>query len=258
MYSDDIDTSIIWLPSPENEYEGDWLEESFVDKYYYSIQEEQSESNASGTKLFPEEETIVCFVQSFSLLLLDVGCGRKGSLSHVDWQHRPFPLFWLGVDKYTDTVCQFQVASKRPHIIMEGIVASAYALPFRDKVFDTILCQSVLHHCPTKYKRQLVWQNIYAACLLKQTFCIYLTVCAFEQTERRLASQDALVPDIKGRIAFYHFFTRKELEECYPHSQITTERDQHAVLLLNGENDSSSSNDGNTRRRSYFGATCFS
>lgn len=114
----------------------------------------------------------------------------------------------------------------------EGIVASAYALPFRNQLFDTILCQSVLHHCPSLYKRKLVWENISAACLFNRAFCIYVTVCAFEQTNRRLASQDALVPDSKGRMSFYHFFTKQELAEWLPYMKVITDRDQHALIAL--------------------------
>ncbi|EME32508.1 methyltransferase [Galdieria sulphuraria] len=190
------------------------------------------------------------FFEREQLLLLDVGCGRKGSLSHVDWKPRSLPLLWLGVDKYRDTIYQFLRVAKKSHIIFEGIVASACALPFREEVFDTILCQSVLHHFPIKYKRQLVWKNIQATCLLKQAFCIYLTVCAYEQEGKRLASQDALVSDIKERVLFYHFFKRNELEEEFPHSEIITEKDQHA-LIYSSKNDFFFNN-GITRRRSHI------
>jgi len=224
--------AVVWLPSPsEQGYEGDWLEENFVSNYYSSSSYCMEEEDKTEL-LFPAQEQIVSFVQESSLLLLDVGCGRNGSLSHVNWKPRSVPLLWLGLDTSANAVYHFQQVARNSNFIVEGMVASAYALPFRENIFDTILCQSVLHHCPTAYKRQLIWENIYAACLLKPPFCIYLTVCAFEQTNRRLASQDALVPDKNGRLVYYHFFTRQQLQKELTHGVLITERDQHALLLF--------------------------
>ncbi|KAI3381162.1 hypothetical protein SNEBB_009537 [Seison nebaliae] len=75
------------------------------------------------------------------------------------------------------------------------VMADTLTLPFRDKVFDGIICIGVLHHLSTEERRQQAIRELLR--VLKEdggTLLIY--VWAFEQTHRNFTNQDVLIPSI--------------------------------------------------------------
>lgn len=79
---------------------------------------------------------------SRGLSILSVGCGAGGELYYLS-AHNQFSMS-VGIDIEISVLKM--TASRLPHI--EFVAASAEALPFREHMFDRILCSSAIEHFP--------------------------------------------------------------------------------------------------------------
>ena len=99
------------------------------DRHRYAIDWRESLSIAVGELLLDEILAARPYIQG---RLLDVGCGK-----------RPYSLIY-------DSLVKMSVGTEvsfSPHGTAEAdVLASAEALPFRDKAFDTVMCTEVLEH----------------------------------------------------------------------------------------------------------------
>jgi 2-polyprenyl-3-methyl-5-hydroxy-6-metoxy-1,4-benzoquinol methylase len=95
---------------------------------------------------FPSYRSILqktLFKEDGPCLILDAGCGQYGSIEeplHTNWKV-------IGTDIDTRLVAKAKGGSVR---IEDYAVASLTYLPFRENVFDIVLCQDVLEHVEEK------------------------------------------------------------------------------------------------------------
>ena len=77
--------------------------------------------------------------------VLDVGCGRRGWLSLLVKSY--FNGFVVTFDIVPEHVRDAKNIAKALNLSSDGyVIADAFRLPFRDKVFDKIIGSAILHH----------------------------------------------------------------------------------------------------------------
>jgi SAM-dependent methyltransferase len=74
--------------------------------------------------------------------VLEVGCGEGGNLANVLSGRSPHPRLVVGVDLFERKLG----FARRQGIPARFVCADALALPFREGVFDVVLCRDLLHH----------------------------------------------------------------------------------------------------------------
>jgi len=74
--------------------------------------------------------------------VLEVGCGEGGNLVNLLAAGAARPRMIVGVDLFERKLSFARAEGVAGHFVC----GDALALPFRDRVFDAILCRDVLHH----------------------------------------------------------------------------------------------------------------
>lgn len=75
-------------------------------------------------------------------VVLEVGCGEGGNLVNLLAGRPTVPRLVVGVDLFEGKL----TFARRNGVPARLVCADALALPFRDAVFDAVLCRDLLHH----------------------------------------------------------------------------------------------------------------
>jgi SAM-dependent methyltransferase len=140
-------------------------------------------------------------------IVLDNGCGNGKYL-----QYRPDIIF-IGNDMCMGLL---EVAKNKSDVTR----SNGLSLPYRNEVFDSIICIAVFHHLSQKERRDEFIKEMIR--VVKPGGKILITVWATDQSHKRVrhwnvqSNGDALIPwkDKKGKIVslrYYHLFTQTEL-----------------------------------------------
>lgn len=128
---------------------------------------------------------VASFVSSVApgKLLLDIGCGNGKYFGCVKNQTV------IGCDICRPLLNLAQ--QKRPIDVFQ---ADALKVPFRDKLFDSVICIAVIHHISTVERRQELIKEAVRVCTLRGQVLVY--GWAFEQdiSSKHFEKQDVLVP----------------------------------------------------------------
>jgi len=108
--------------------------------------------------------------------------------------------------------------------------ANSLELPYKNKMFDAIICVAVLHHLSTPERRHEFIHEMVRT--MKVNGRGIVTVWALDQTNNKRMLKwniqpngDAMIPwkDHKGNIVsqrYYHLFTQQELQSYFEHEHI--------------------------------------
>ena len=145
-------------------------------------------------------------------LIGDIGCGNgKNMLFRTDCEY-------IGCDFSEEMV---KICKEKSLNVFNADVC---ALPFKDDVFDAIICIAVIHHLSTSEKREMAIRECKR--VLKNKGKMLILVWAFEQesnSKRKFQTQDEFVAwkDKKQNIIglrYYHLFCEHELASYFEKS----------------------------------------
>jgi len=154
--------------------------------------------------------------------VLDIGCGN-GRHMEVALENGTDAV---GLDLSSNLldICSERFAGNGQVDLVKG---DAISLPFGNGVFDRVLCIAVLHHVPSRRKRQHVLGEMFRC--LKNGGVAQISVWNFDQDRFRTLFNkhsrddfpgvfgDVTIPWHKsdGRVVdrFYHLYTKEELED---------------------------------------------
>lgn len=197
------------------------FESIYVKDVYNSIAEHFSHTRY---KPWPKVEE---FLKSLPIhsLVGDIGCGNGKYIFCVDH------LQFIGLD-ISQSFAQICRDKKRS---TQVLVADSSAVPFRDNSLDHVISIAVIHHFSTDERRKAAINELIR--IVKPGGKILIYVWAFEQGDKKFASQDVFVPwnnpkkfenaelskvvDKKADLEkntivykrFYHVFLKDELEK---------------------------------------------
>lgn len=179
------------------------FEESYVHQVYEEIAKPFNESR------FCHWNAVRDFLDNIpsGSIVLDNGCGNGKYL-----QYRPDVMF-IGNDMCMGLL---EVAKIKADVTR----SNGLSLPYRNNVFDSLICIAVFHHLSQKERREQFIQEMIR--VVRPGGKILITVWATGQSHKRVQhwnvqpNGDALIPwkDKTGKIIslrYYHLFTQEEL-----------------------------------------------
>lgn len=150
--------------------------------------------------------------------ILDLGCGNG----------RWFKIFkekkvdYIGVDNSEKLIEIARLSFPEANFL----VASALELPFEENYFDKVFAIALLHHIPSKeYRLKVLGEikrilklkgrlilTVWKACQKKEKLLLFKYTILKILGKSKLDWRDVLLPWGKEVERYYHFFTKKELE----------------------------------------------
>jgi SAM-dependent methyltransferase len=170
----------------------------------------------------PFEEVVrFCSTWEKPRRVLDLGCSNARNL--IPFLEREFPCF--GVDFSKSMLRRAKLFLRGKGFKANFVVADVRFLPFKQRVFECVLCTRVLHHIPTRNLRKIVLEELKKILrrrgkLLFVVWRRYFPQFTFDWFlslfEKKFEFGDVYKKwKYHGRTykRFYHLFSAKEFEE---------------------------------------------
>ena len=186
----------------------------------------------TNLRAHPERE-VSEFVRKLNKgLVLDLGCGNCRNL--VPLLKKRFPC--VGMDFSRSMTRQAKRYLKKRNLRASLVIGDARNLPFKDSIFDYVICLRTLPHIPTKKLRMRTLSELKRVAKKKRKVLLSVWKRWHKTTispildsifKEKFESNDAWAKwNYFGKVykRFYHLYSKEELEEDLKRVRLTIEK----------------------------------